>query len=56
METKKLLSNKGNLIDGPLIINPKIYSDERGYFYESWNESTFDKEVGKETNYLILEY
>lgn len=51
METKKLLSNKGNFIDGPLIINPKIYTDERGYFYESWNESTFDKAVGKETKF-----
>ena len=51
METKKLLSNKGNFIDGPLIVNPKIYNDERGYFYESWNKSTFDKKVGKETKF-----
>ena len=51
MEIKKLLSNKGNFIDGPLIINPKIYTDERGYFYESWNKSTFDKDVGKETKF-----
>lgn len=47
MEPKKLISNKGNLIEGPLIIKPKIFNDERGCFYESWKQSTFDKEVGK---------
>jgi dTDP-4-dehydrorhamnose 3,5-epimerase len=29
-------------IEGLLIIEPKIFEDERGYFYESYNESTFN--------------
>ena len=33
-----LKSNKGNLIEGPLLLDPKIFNDERGYFYESWNQ------------------
>ena len=27
--------------DGLLILQPKIYKDERGIFFESWNESVF---------------
>ncbi len=29
-------------IDGVLIIEPAVFSDERGYFYESYNEITFN--------------
>lgn len=25
-----------------LILEPKVFGDERGYFYESWNRRTFD--------------
>ncbi|AWW73687.1 dTDP-4-dehydrorhamnose 3,5-epimerase [Erythrobacter sp. KY5] len=28
-------------IDGPLIIEPKVFGDERGFFMESWNAETF---------------
>ena len=42
MEIKKLTSNKGNIIDGPLLIEPKVFLDKRGFFFESWNQSTFD--------------
>ncbi|RPG60907.1 MAG: dTDP-4-dehydrorhamnose 3,5-epimerase [Flavobacteriales bacterium TMED191] len=45
METNKLTSNKGNLIEGPLILKPMIFNDQRGCFYESWNESTFYNEI-----------
>jgi len=30
-------------IDGLLVINPKIFGDDRGYFFESWNEESFVK-------------
>jgi dTDP-4-dehydrorhamnose 3,5-epimerase len=30
-------------IDGLLIIKPKVFSDERGYFFESWNQDSFSK-------------
>ena len=30
-------------IDGLLFINPKIFVDDRGYFFESWNEESFVK-------------
>lgn len=28
-------------IEGPLIIEPKVFGDERGFFMESWNQSAF---------------
>lgn len=33
-------------IPGPLIIEPKVFGDERGYFMESWNQRDFDAAVG----------
>ena len=30
-------------IEGLLVIKPKIFEDERGYFFESFNESDLDK-------------
>lgn len=30
---------------GPLIFTPKIYADERGYFFESWNKKQFLKSI-----------
>jgi dTDP-4-dehydrorhamnose 3,5-epimerase len=30
-------------IDGLLIIKPKVFSDERGYFFESFNEENYRK-------------
>ena len=41
-------SSKGNSISGPLIIKPKIFLDNRGYFFESWNHSEFNKRNSRE--------
>ncbi len=34
-------------IEGPVIIEPRIFQDSRGYFFESYNKAVFDKEVAK---------
>ena len=34
-------------INGIFIIEPKIYKDSRGYFYESYSKKDFDEEIGK---------
>ena len=34
---------KNIFIDGPLILQPKVFYDERGYFYESYNHEVFKK-------------
>ena len=52
MEYQKFKSKKGDWIDGPILLTPKIFFDERGYFYESWNFDTFKKIIGKEVKFL----
>ena len=39
-------------IEGVVIIEPTIYGDERGYFFESFNEERFLKEVGVNTRFV----
>lgn len=34
-------------IEGVLIIEPKIFGDSRGYFYESYSQRNFEEKVGK---------
>lgn len=40
MDVLKLAEN------GPVLISPKIFKDNRGYFYESFNEKEFKEKVG----------
>ena len=39
-------------IEGVVIIEPKLFSDERGYFFESYNEERFRAETGIETRFV----
>ena len=32
-------------IEGPIIIEPKIFGDARGYFFESFSQREFDEKV-----------
>lgn len=34
-------------IGGPLIIEPKVFGDARGYFFESFSQREFDAKVGE---------
>lgn len=38
-------------IQGPLIIEPKVFGDDRGFFMESWNEAGF-AERGLDLNFV----
>ena len=33
-------------IEGPLLFTPRVFSDERGYFFESWNQRRFAEALG----------
>ena len=48
MQYLNVNSSKGNLIKGPLILKPKIFFDNRGYFFESWNHSEFNQIISRE--------
>lgn len=34
-------------IEGPLVIEPKVFGDARGYFFESFSQREFDAKVGE---------
>ena len=36
-------------IEGVVIIEPKVFSDERGYFFESFSQKEFEEKVCKTT-------
>lgn len=39
-------------IEGLLIIQPRIFEDERGYFFESFNERKFQETTNLDTNFI----
>jgi len=38
-------------IDGPLILEPKVFGDARGFFLESWNATSF-AEIGLDVTFV----
>ena len=46
MQVEQLTAASGRVIEGPLLITPQMFGDERGFFFESWNQSHFDEAVG----------
>ena len=34
-------------LQGVFVIQPKVFNDERGYFFEAWKKEEFEKHVGK---------
>ena len=41
MPAETLSAVSGEPIDGPLLITPQVFADNRGFFFESWNERRF---------------
>ena len=39
-------------LEGCFIIEPKVFKDERGYFMESFNETVFQKGIGKTIRFV----
>ena len=47
MQVEQLRSPGGATIEGPLLIKPPVFGDDRGWFFESWNQRKFDDAVGE---------
>ena len=47
MDAEQLKTLQGHTVDGPLLIKPKVFGDERGWFFESWNQKKFNSAVGE---------
>ncbi len=39
-------------IEGLLLIKPKVFGDERGYFFETFNKKRFEEAVGETVNFV----
>ncbi len=39
-------------IDGVLILRPRVFSDARGYFFESYNRKAFDEAIGHHVDFV----
>ena len=48
MQVERLCSNRGHLMQGPLLLTPRIFKDDRGFFYESWNTQNFQDALLKD--------
>ncbi|TVS07657.1 MAG: dTDP-4-dehydrorhamnose 3,5-epimerase [Cyanobium sp. PLM2.Bin73] len=51
MQVEQLSTVSGQLMEGPLRITPKLFGDDRGFFYASWNQQRFDAAVGTPTSF-----
>ncbi|MFI1744752.1 dTDP-4-dehydrorhamnose 3,5-epimerase [Thalassobellus sediminis] len=40
------------ILEGCFIVQPKIFNDSRGYFFESFNQSTFNELINQEVNFV----
>lgn len=47
MKIKTIKTNFGDSIEGLFIIQPEIFEDDRGYFYESFNKKKFSNNFGE---------
>ena len=52
MKVNKLRNKENQIINGPLEIKPKIFNDDRGYFYETWNAKIFESKINSETSFV----
>lgn len=39
-------------IDGVYIIEPRVFNDQRGYFFESFRQSDFDANIGRHVEFI----
>jgi len=39
-------------IEGVWIIEPKVFNDARGYFFEAWKQADFEEHIGYHVNFI----
>ena len=44
--------NKNGFFEGPLILQPEIHKDKRGYFFESWNMKKFNQVLQRQIKFV----
>lgn len=49
---KNYMEYKKTNIEGVWIIEPKVFNDNRGYFYEVWKQADFDEHIGYHVEFI----
>jgi dTDP-4-dehydrorhamnose 3,5-epimerase len=54
---KQLSTIEGVKINGPILIKPKLFKDQRGFFFESWNQKDWEEILRKynQTSQVFLQ-
>ena len=47
LTSQKISNANGQIIEGPLLIKPNVFKDERGFFMESWNSNDWKSIIEK---------
>ena len=47
-----MLRVKPTSLPGVLVLEPRVFTDERGYFLESWNQQRFDEAIGRPARFV----
>jgi len=52
LKAEKLKSSNGEIIEGPLLLEPLIFGDDRGFFFESWNNKKLNEILNQNINFV----
>ncbi len=55
MQVEALIKTSNSRFAGPLLLKPTLFGDDRGYFFESWNQRTWQN-ILSEQNQKDLEF
>ena len=47
LTSQKISNANGQIIEGPLLIKPNVFNDDRGFFMESWNSNDWKSIIEK---------
>jgi len=47
LRVEPLNSHGGELVEGPLLLTPQVFGDERGFFFESWNQQRWQQALAE---------
>ena len=47
LTSQKISNANGQIIEGPLLIKPNVFNDDRGFFMESWNSNDWKNIIEK---------
>jgi len=52
LNIEKLKTSNGLTVEGAIVCSPKIFNDERGFFYESWNKANFEAAINMKIDFV----